>query len=156
MRHVSQNVNQNVYGTGLTFGKIDPLEQALMRLAAGSIQSLMVRLGTSPVIPRFDRLASQRSRDPRSTSPWRVYERTIPVWDQDWPARLGLSRLRASRSGDPSEPPPNCGASGRRIGRSRPAPPLPRFHATSASNFLSRGMVSPIQTRTLDETPNAL
>ena len=31
MRHLSQNVNHNVYGTGLTFGKIDPLGQALMR-----------------------------------------------------------------------------------------------------------------------------
>jgi hypothetical protein len=30
MRHVSQNVNQNVYETGFTFGKIDPLGQGHM------------------------------------------------------------------------------------------------------------------------------
>jgi|SRR5690348_157997 len=38
MRHVSQNGNQNVYGTGLTFGKIDPLEQALVRLLTDETQ----------------------------------------------------------------------------------------------------------------------
>jgi hypothetical protein len=31
MRRLSQNVNHNVYETGLAFGKIDPLRQARMR-----------------------------------------------------------------------------------------------------------------------------
>jgi hypothetical protein len=34
MRHLSHNVNHNVYETGLTFGKIAPLEQAHLRRTA--------------------------------------------------------------------------------------------------------------------------
>jgi len=44
MRHVSQNVNQNVYGTGSTFGKIDPLGQAHVRRASWSKPQLVQRV----------------------------------------------------------------------------------------------------------------
>jgi len=81
MRHVSQNVNQNVYETGSTFGKIDPLGQAHVRLDAEWNRSSEpaesgVATTTGPERTdqyrrlRFKVAGSQTSKNQRPTNRW--------------------------------------------------------------------------------------
>jgi len=130
--------------------------QALLRLlAAGSHAVIQSTPGDDSFSLHFDRSRVRRSHDPMSTSRWRAFERTIRAAEEGWPFRSRPLRRQVSRNGDLLEPQSNCTASGHRSGRSRLAPPLPGFRATSASNFLSRVLVSPKRTRTPDEIPNA-